>query len=182
MLGKTAEEDVQAEVEVAAVGERSDDAGAGREDGTGLLEQAEGIAKMLEDVGADHEVEAGFQSGEASFEVGGHEADRRWKVAIHAFRAFDAGDVVSAGGEEGGEVSVTAAEVEDAAAFAGSGQPGEQERVAAVGRLLERIVDAGLRGGAHYISILADALEGSSEMTKTQDRGIPGTRLSVLAY
>lgn len=140
VAGEASGEDVEAEIEVAGVGERGDEAAVGSESGGERGEKEVGALQVFEDVGAENSVEVfgGEGGGETGVEVGFEEADMIRESG--GAGVFDGGNAIAAIGEEAGEMSGSGAEVEHGVAAAGRGEVFEQEGVARVGAVLELVV------------------------------------------
>lgn len=135
VLGEAAEEDVQAEVEVAGVGEGGEDFAAGGEMGEEVAEQVFGLAEVFEDVTDDDDVEGAGERGEGELEV----VDDGGRGTVETERVFDSGDREAFIGEEAGEKAVTAADVEEAAAVTRGVKQCEEALVGGVGGVFEGV-------------------------------------------
>jgi len=135
VLGEAAEEDVEAEVEIAGIGQGGEDFAARGEVGEELAEERFGVAEVFEDVADDDDFEGAGQGGQGEFEI----VNEGGRGAIEAEGVFDTGDGEAFGGEEAGEEAVAAGDIEEAAAVAGGVEEGEEELVARVGGIFEGV-------------------------------------------
>jgi hypothetical protein len=135
VLGEAAEKDVEAEVEVAGVGQGGEDFAAGGEVWEELAEKCIGLAEVFEDITDDNDVEGAGQGRQGEFEV----MDDGGGRAIEAEGVFDAGDGEAFGGEQAGEEAVAAADIEKAAAVAGGVEESEKALVTRIGGIFEGV-------------------------------------------
>jgi hypothetical protein len=139
VLGKAAQQHVQAEPGVAAVGERGHQAAAGGEQAAQLDEPGQGVAQVFQDVGADDVVKGAVERGDAGVEVRLHQPHGGREAGPAGPGHVDAGDAVAAARQDFPQVPLGAAHVEQQAPVPVGRQGGQEQAMTGVGTGIEPV-------------------------------------------